>query len=457
MAALAFKVRLDKGRREVLARVFSGKLERSSRLVNTRTGQRERVAQLLRPHAGKREPCDGAGPGDIVIIKGLRSVGTGDTIADAAAPILLEPIDARPALVSLAVEPRSSRDQDALELALQQAAEEDPTFHVRQDEESGQTIVSGVGELHLEIVLQHVRDAHGLEFRAGRPDVVYRETVAAAGEGRGALQPDDRGAASSRRGHVPRAAPPARRAKHVRRRPGRSGGDATGARRRGAVGSARRRADRTRRLSPPGRRGDADRDGADGDVKNDVAARVAAAIAAASGRRGCGADPPRAHDGRRAGAAAGKSRDGDRRADRATRPRPRRRRGGRAVHRSRRRAARDDVRLREPAGLAHVGPRRAPAVVPRLRASARVNRRHRCGCRIGPRHPPVGRSAPSPDVSRTSRRGRRCRIPPPETARPAQVQREPAKFHTSRRAGKANADDRFGNPSTRATAAPFVR
>ncbi|MCZ6875768.1 MAG: elongation factor G [bacterium] len=177
VAALAFKVVIDQGRRLTYLRIYSGQLEPGVMLYNPRTQHEERVARLLRMFANKRERLAHSGAGDIVAVTGLKDTTTGDTLCDAAHPIRFEAITFPEPVISLALEPRSVAEQEKLAFALKKLCEEDPTLQTVFDEERGQTIVSGMGELHLEVLIRRLRDEFRLEVKTGNPQVVYRETV----------------------------------------------------------------------------------------------------------------------------------------------------------------------------------------------------------------------------------------------------------------------------------------
>ncbi|WP_456432366.1 elongation factor G [Thermosulfuriphilus sp.] len=177
LCALAFKVQMFEGRKMVYMRVYSGELRVGETVVNVGKELREKVARIFRVHANKRERLDRAGPGAIVAVMGLKATATGDTLADPDHPILLEPIETYEPVISIAVEPKTRADEEKVHQVLAKVAEEDPTFRVRFDEETGQTIVSGMGELHLEVILQRIKREYHLPINVGRPQVVYRETI----------------------------------------------------------------------------------------------------------------------------------------------------------------------------------------------------------------------------------------------------------------------------------------
>lgn len=177
-AALAFKIQADPHvGRLTYVRVYSGRLHSSSYVYNSTKGERERISRLLRMHANHREEVEWIGAGDICAVIGLKKTFTGDTLCDPEHPILLEPIQFPEPVISVAVEPKTRADQDKLALALQRLAEEDPTFQVRIDPESGQTIISGMGELHLEVLVDRMQREFKVAANIGRPQVAYKETI----------------------------------------------------------------------------------------------------------------------------------------------------------------------------------------------------------------------------------------------------------------------------------------
>jgi len=177
-SALAFKVVSDPFvGRLVYLRIYSGKAEGGTRLLNSARDEKERLGRLLRMHANHREDVDSAYAGDIVAAVGLKNTLTGDTLCDPAAPIILEAITFPEPVVSVAVEPKSKADQDRIGEAMQKLTEEDPTFQTHYDEETGQTIISGMGELHLEVLLERMRREFRVETKTGKPQVAYKETI----------------------------------------------------------------------------------------------------------------------------------------------------------------------------------------------------------------------------------------------------------------------------------------
>jgi elongation factor G len=180
-AALVFKVMIEEGRRTVYLRVYSGKVSEGDVLRNASTGETEKVARLFRIHAGKKGRIAEAVAGDIVAIRGIKNARTGDTLCDPAAPIILESIEIRKPVVSVVVEPKTLREMDRLRETLAKMVEEDPTLSMKEDADTGQIILSGMGELHLEILVDRLGRDFGLAVRTGNPQVVYRETI--GGEG----------------------------------------------------------------------------------------------------------------------------------------------------------------------------------------------------------------------------------------------------------------------------------
>jgi len=183
LCAYVFKVMMEEGRRMCFLRVYSGRLQVGQAAYNATQQQAERVARIFQLHSNKRARLDEAEAGHIVAVMGFKLAGTGDTLCDEAHPILLERIDAYEPVISMAVEPRRNADLEKLQVMLRKFADEDPTFHAHDDPDTGQTIISGMGELHLEIVTDRLRTEYGLEVNVGKPQVVYRETVSAAAEG----------------------------------------------------------------------------------------------------------------------------------------------------------------------------------------------------------------------------------------------------------------------------------
>ena len=185
-AALAFKIATDPFvGKLVFIRVYSGKITAGSYVLNTMTGKKERVGRLVRMHADKREDISEITAGDIAAVVGLKDVTTGDTLCDLNHGIVLEGIEFAEPPVSIAVEPKTKADQEKMGIALQRLAEEDPTFRVHTDEETGQTIMSGMGELHLDILIDRMKREFNVEANIGEPQVAFRETIRGTAEAQG--------------------------------------------------------------------------------------------------------------------------------------------------------------------------------------------------------------------------------------------------------------------------------
>ena len=184
-AALAFKIATDPYGNLTYFRVYSGTLNKGSYVLNSRSGRKERIGRILRMHANHREDIDSIGAGDIAAAVGLNDTRTGDTLCDEKAAIALESITFPEPVISQAIEPKSKVDQDKLGTALARLAQEDPTFRMRTDEETQQTIISGMGELHLEIILDRLRREFKVEANVGKPQVAYKEAITKEVERRG--------------------------------------------------------------------------------------------------------------------------------------------------------------------------------------------------------------------------------------------------------------------------------
>lgn len=177
-AALAFKIMVDPFvGKLVYARVYSGKLEKGSYVYNVNKGKKERVGRILQMHANKREERDELYAGDIAAFVGMKNVSTGDTITAMHAPVILEAMEFPEPVISVAIEPKSKADQDKLSNAIQKLSDEDPTFKTYVDHETGQTIISGMGELHLEILVDRMKREYSVEANIGKPQVAYRESI----------------------------------------------------------------------------------------------------------------------------------------------------------------------------------------------------------------------------------------------------------------------------------------
>ncbi len=176
-SALAFKIFMDQGRKLTYARIYSGKLQVGGDVLNVSKGAREKVSRIFAMHANKRDRLEQAGPGNIVALMGVKSAATGDSLCDPAHPILLEAIDVYEPVISIAVEAQTRGDHEKLLESLARLSEEDPTFKFHENADTGQTIISGMGELHLEIVLTRLEREFHVTVSAGKPQVVYRETI----------------------------------------------------------------------------------------------------------------------------------------------------------------------------------------------------------------------------------------------------------------------------------------
>ena len=179
-AALAFKIATDPYvGRLTFFRVYSGKVEAGSYIYNVRSGKKERVSRLFQMHSNHQNPVDVVGAGDIGAGVGFKDIHTGDTLADEDAPITLESMDFPDPVIGIAVEPKTQKDLDKLSVGLAKLAEEDPTFTVRTDEQSGQTVISGMGELHLDIIIDRLKREFKVECNQGKPQVNYKEAITA--------------------------------------------------------------------------------------------------------------------------------------------------------------------------------------------------------------------------------------------------------------------------------------
>ena len=196
LSALAFKIAADPFvGKLIFVRVYSGVLTSGSYVLNTTTGEKERIGRIVRMFADKREEISKVEAGDIAAVVGLKSTATGNTLSDVAHPIALESIEFPEPPVSIAVEPKSKADQEKMALALQRLAEEDPTFRIHTDEETGQTIMSGMGELHLDILIDRMKREFKVEANIGEPQVAFRESIKGHSEvqGKHAKQSGGRG------------------------------------------------------------------------------------------------------------------------------------------------------------------------------------------------------------------------------------------------------------------------
>lgn len=177
-SALAFKIQTDKHLGKLTyVRLYSGTLESGSQVVNSTKDRKERIGKIYQMHANKREERPSAQAGDIIAVQGLKQTTTGDTLCDPAHPVILESMTFPEPVIQVAIEPKSKADQEKLGTAIQRLAEEDPTFRVKNDEETGQTIIAGMGELHLDILVDRMRREFSVEANIGKPQVAYRETI----------------------------------------------------------------------------------------------------------------------------------------------------------------------------------------------------------------------------------------------------------------------------------------
>jgi len=177
-AALAFKIATDPFVGKLtFFRVYSGMLKAGSYVLNSITGKKERVGRVLQMHSNKREDLDAVYAGDIAAAVGLKEVRTGDTLCDEASPVVLEKMVFPEPVIQIAIEPKTKVDSDKLGVSLAKLAEEDPTFRVKTDDETGQTLIAGMGELHLEILVDRLRREFKVEANVGQPQVAYRETI----------------------------------------------------------------------------------------------------------------------------------------------------------------------------------------------------------------------------------------------------------------------------------------
>ncbi|GAA1464031.1 elongation factor G [Nocardiopsis exhalans] len=184
MSALVFKIMSDPhlGRLTYL-RIYSGVLNTGTQVLNSLKGRKERIGKIYRMHSNKREEIAEAGAGDIVAVMGLKDTTTGETLCDQSAPIVLESMTFPAPVIEVAIEPKTKSDQEKLGIAIQRLADEDPSFQVASDEQTGQTVISGMGELHLEVLVNRMRDEFKVEANIGKPQVAYRETIRKKVEG----------------------------------------------------------------------------------------------------------------------------------------------------------------------------------------------------------------------------------------------------------------------------------
>ncbi len=184
-SGLVFKLMADKHLGQLaFVRIYSGTVKSGSYVTNTIKGSKERVGRLMLMHANKREDVESASAGEIVAIGGMKNVTTGDTVADEMKPIILESMEFPDPVVRVAVEPKTRADQDKMGIALNRLAQEDPSFRVSTDHETGQTIIAGMGELHLEIIVDRMKREFSVEANVGKPQVAYRETITVPAPGK---------------------------------------------------------------------------------------------------------------------------------------------------------------------------------------------------------------------------------------------------------------------------------
>ncbi|WP_116247432.1 elongation factor G [Nocardiopsis sp. FIRDI 009] len=184
MSALVFKIMSDPHLGKLTyVRVYSGVLEQGTQVLNSLKGRKERIGKIYRMHSNKREEISQAGAGDIVAVMGLKDTTTGETLCDQSAPIVLESMSFPAPVIEVAIEPKTKSDQEKLGIAIQRLADEDPSFQVASDEQTGQTVISGMGELHLEVLVNRMRDEFKVEANIGKPQVAYRETIRKKVEG----------------------------------------------------------------------------------------------------------------------------------------------------------------------------------------------------------------------------------------------------------------------------------
>jgi elongation factor G len=178
LAALAFKIATNQHLGKLTyVRIYSGVVENGAQVLNSTKDRKERIGKIYQMHANKREELPRAGAGDIIAVAGLKQTTTGDTLSDSQRPIVLESMTFPDPVINVAIEPKTKGDQEKLGVAIQKLAEEDPTFQVQNDEETGQTIIKGMGELHLEILVDRMRREFKVEANVGKPQVAYRETI----------------------------------------------------------------------------------------------------------------------------------------------------------------------------------------------------------------------------------------------------------------------------------------
>lgn len=190
LSALIFKVAMPEGRKLVYARIYSGKIKEGDEVFNPTLNRKERVSRILLMHANKKQRIEAAGPGSLVGLVGLKDSATGDTLCRTEHPIMLERIDIYEPVISLAIEPKTHADQEKLEQVTAKLLDEDPTLRMKQDPDTGQTILSGMGELHLEVIVSRMSREFNTQVNVGRPQVVHRETLSHDSRGEGVFERD---------------------------------------------------------------------------------------------------------------------------------------------------------------------------------------------------------------------------------------------------------------------------
>ncbi|HCY86358.1 MAG TPA: elongation factor G, partial [Desulfobacteraceae bacterium] len=193
LAALIFKVSMIEGRKLSFARIYSGRMAAGADVFNPALNRKEKLSRILRMHANKRERLDEASAGDIIGIVGLKNSGTGETLCDQNHPVFLEKMEYEDPVISIAIEPKTHADQEKLDQVLEKFMIEDPTLKMRKDEETGQTILSGMGELHLEIIISRMVKEFKTNVNVGKPQVVYREIVTAPARGQALFEREIQG------------------------------------------------------------------------------------------------------------------------------------------------------------------------------------------------------------------------------------------------------------------------
>jgi len=188
LAALAFKIMMDEGRKLTYLRIYSGQITAGDDIYNVIKKKKEKIARLLRMHANKRERIDKASAGELVAVLGLKETTTGDTLCDEKHPLMLEQIEFYEPVISQAIEAKTPADQEKLTTSLTKLIEEDPTLRVKYDDETAQTVISGMGELHLEVIVDRLKREFGAYVNVGKPRVVYRETIQRSVEAEGIFE-----------------------------------------------------------------------------------------------------------------------------------------------------------------------------------------------------------------------------------------------------------------------------